>query len=84
MICPTGEAHDHRKRTLLYTRGRDIEPTLRAKGDIILRVGSWITISICVDTEDREVPRMTWIPPVIRISTKLTNGTRRCTHEAYI
>ena len=50
----------------------------------MLRVGCGIAIGIGVDTEDGEVPRMTWVPPVVRISSELPNGARGCAHEANI
>ena len=57
---------------------------LRGVGDIVLAVVRRRIILASIDTEDREVPRMTWPHPVVRITTELTYRSWRGEDETHI
>ena len=78
------EANGHSIVTLLIALGRDGSEVLGAEGDIILAICTGLVVLIRIDTEDREVSRMAWPHPVVRVSTKLTDRSRRSEDETHV
>ena len=55
---------------------------MRTQWHVRLRVGRGVAVSIRVDTEEAEVPRMAGIAPVVGIGTELIHCAGRCNDEA--
>ena len=57
---------------------------MRTQWHVRLRVGRGVAVSIRVDTEEAEVPRMAGIAPVVRVGTELPHRAGRRPDEANI
>src|SRR5690606_23113993 len=63
---------------------RNWEIVFWCKWYIIFRIFCRLVVLVGINSEDREVPRMSWPYTVIRIRTKFSNRGRRCTYQTDI
>ena len=77
LVGTTRKTDDHGIIIRLDPVGRDLQPTFRAQGHVILRIGRGFTILVGINPEDGEVARMARPHPIVGIGPELADRRGR-------
>ena len=80
-VCSSRVTKNHCEISRLVTFKRNWQVVFWFQRNVCFRIFCWISISITVSTENREICCVSWPFPVVCIATKFPKRGRRCTNQ---